>query len=132
MVKGKAFGAAIVGEDVHHVLLLARREKVLAVMVAVVRAAAAAEVTHDVAAGLSPQILRHILVELLEAPGHLHGLGLSVAPALPVLPGIRIDGWSTKTLCRLELIGLIVKAALAQLARFVETKCISKRNFFRF
>ena len=52
------------GDDCQNICLLSGREHILPMMIAVVRAVAATEVTPDTLARLSPLVVRHILVEL--------------------------------------------------------------------
>ena len=121
MVEGEAVGRAVLGQDVHDVLLLAGRELVFTAIVAVVRAAAAAEVVLYPLAGLSPMIVRHIIINMREAPRLLRQPGFIVALTLTALPGIWIDGRTAKTVGRLQQLGLIMQACVAKLAFFVET-----------
>lgn len=102
MVEGEAVGRAVLGQDVHDVLLLAGRELVFTAIVAVVRAAAAAEVVLYPLAGLSPMAMWHIIVDMREAPCLFRQPDFIVALALAALPGIWIDGRTAKTVSRLQ------------------------------
>ena len=64
VVESEVVGRAVLGQDVHDVLLLAGRELVFTAIVAVVRAAAAAEVVLYPLAGLSPMAMWHIIVDM--------------------------------------------------------------------
>ena len=132
MVEGEAVGRAVLGQDVHDVLLLTGRELVVAAIVAVIGSAAAAEVVLYPLAGLSPMIVRHIIINMREAPRLLRQPGFIVALALAALPGIWIDGRTAKPVGRLQQVGLIVQACVAKLTFFVETQCVSVRNIFGF
>ena len=130
MVEGEAVGRAVLGQDVHDVLLLTGRELVVAVTVAVIGSAASAEVVLYTLAGLSPMIVRHIIINMREAPCLFRQPDFIVALALAALPGIWIDGRTAKPVSRLQQVGLIMQACVAKLAFFVETQCVSVRNIF--
>ena len=64
MVEVQPLGGAELCQNRHDVFLLSGRKLILPMMIAVVRAVAATEVTPDALARLSPLVVRHILVEL--------------------------------------------------------------------
>ena len=132
VIEGEAVGGAELRQNLHDVLLLTGRELVLAVMIAVVRAVAIAEVVLHAPACLRPLVVGHVLVDAGEAPGLLHQLVLAETLTLPALPSRRIDGRTAKPLLRLHLAGQIVQALFALLTVVVKTKFISPRNIFQF
>ena len=64
MVEVQPLGGAELCQNVHDICLLSGREHILPMMIAVIRAVAATEVTPDALACLSPLVVRHIFVEL--------------------------------------------------------------------
>ena len=131
VVEGQTFGAAELGEDLHDILLLTGREGMLAVMVTVIGAFAAAEISHDTTAGLGLQIAGDVVVEMAEAPGFLHWLVLTEVLALSALPCRRIDGWAVDFPVRLKQVGMIMQALIAQLTVFIETDSVFTWNIFQ-
>lgn len=132
VLEGEVVGGAELRQDLQDILLLTGRELVLAVMVAVVRAVAIAEVVLHALTCLCPLVVGHVLVDVLEAPGLLHQLVLAETLTLSALPGRWIDGRTAKPFLCLHLAGQIVQALLALLTVVVKTKFISPRNIFHF
>ena len=129
MVEGHVVGTAVVGHNLEDVLLLAGRELVLAVVVAIVRAFATAEVLHHALACLGALVTGDVAIERTEAPGHLDGLVLGEAPTCAVGPGLGIDGRTAEALAAGELIGLVVQALMTLGAAVVETALVGMGNF---
>ena len=120
MIEGQAVGATVLGKDSHDVRLLTGRELVVAMMVAVIRAAAVTEIIADLLASLCTQIVWHIIIYMRETPRLPYHFGFVVTLTQTILPGIRIDGWSAKPILRFHQISLIVQACIAQRTAFVE------------
>ena len=86
MVERDAFDAAELSHYVEDVALLAGREHALTVMDAIVGTLAATQIVMHSLARCSPQILRHIVVEMFEAPCFLYQFGFGEARAFAALP----------------------------------------------
>jgi len=132
VVERQALGAAKLGQDGHDVGLLAGRQLVFAVMIAVVRTATVAEVVADLLACQGTQIAGHVLIQTVEAPGHSHLHLFTEAAARSAGPGRRQDCRAHEPVSRLLPIGLIVQAAVVLLTVAVETDGISKGDIFQF
>ena len=128
MIKLNALDAAKPGKNRQNLFLFLWREHVLAMMVAVVRATASTKEPANTSAGLSLVSLWYVIIEVFEAPCFPNEPLLSEILAISVLPGRRIDSWSTVTVFRQQQPGLIVHATRFLCAFIVEAHGISRRN----
>ena len=128
VVETDAIGAAILGDDLHDILLLLWRKQVFAMMVAIVRAAASAEIIPDTSSSLSHVSMRNVVIELCKAPCFPHEPLFTERLARSVLPGRRIDGLSVIAFFWHQQPGLIMHATRLIGAFIVETQGISHWN----
>ena len=86
MVEGQSIDAAVLAQYLHDVFLLAGRQFVFAVMVAVIRTVTTTEVVLHLSSCLRFQIFWYVVIDIAEAPRLPYLLILAIALALPTLP----------------------------------------------
>lgn len=85
VVESQSVGTAVSGEYLHDIFLLTGRQFVVAVMVAIIRAVATAEVVLHFPACLCFLIIWHVVINIGEAPRFLYQFRLVVALTRSIL-----------------------------------------------